>query len=297
MYRNGQVFHINSRSRNTGTDADFTYEIEFQGGTKPTHVVCLSASIPKSYYLVAAPSNTFILVEDTKQAELTLPEGNYTLISLKATLTDLLNANSPNDYTYTVSTPDYKSVDDGKLTFSVSGNDSVQPAISFANGSALFELMGFEESSVNWFDTDTLKSTNMINLQKESTLYIHSDMCSDGKYNILQEVFANNSSDFSNITYNCQVPELYAKRITARGKNVYRFYLLDENSRPINLNGGNMLITICCFNVITDDSLRIKLNNFLTFETLKQAAEIDAARQQAAQDQQAQSDQADTSTK
>jgi hypothetical protein len=74
------------------------------------------------------------------------------------------------------------------------------------------------------------------------------------------------------------------KKITTKGKNVYRFYLLDENSRPINLNGGNMLITICCFNMINDDPIRIKLNNFLTYETLKQAAEIDAARQSAAQD-------------
>lgn len=284
MIRNGQIFHINSRSRNSGTDADFTYEIEFQGGTKPSHVVCLSASIPKSYYLVAAPSNAFLLIEEKKQATITLPEGNYTLVSLKATLSSLLSDNSPNDYTYTVSTPDSKTVDDGKLTFTVSGNDGVQPQISFANGSNLFELMGFEESSVNAFAANTLKSTNMINLQKESTLYIHSDMCSDGKYNILQEVFANNSPDFYNITYNCQVPDLYMKKITTKGKNVYRFYLLDENSRPINLNGGNMLITICCFNMINDDPIRIKLNNFLTYETLKQAAEIDAARQSAAQD-------------
>jgi len=284
MIRNGQIFHINSRSRNTGTDGDFTYEIEFQGSTKPSHVVCLSASIPKSYYLVAAPSNTFLLIEDAKQATITLQEGNYTLVSIKATLTSLLSDNSPNDYTYTVSTPDSKTVDDGKLTFTVSDNGGVQPQISFANGSNLFELMGFEESSVNTFVDDVLKSTNMINLQKESTLYIHSDMCSDGKYNILQEVFANNSPDFYNITYNCQVPDLYMKKITTKGKNVYRLYLLDENSRPINLNGGNMLITICCFNIVSDDSLRIKLNNYLTYETLKQAAEIDAARQSKAQE-------------
>lgn len=276
LVRNPQVFHINSRSRNTGTDADFTYEIEWQGTGRPSHVVCLSASIPKTYYLVQSPNNKFILQEDTKEIEITLTEGNYDLVSITDTMQNLLNQNSPHTYTYTVTYPDSKSVNDGKLTFTVADNGGIQPILSFANGSSIFEILGFDESSVNQFAADSLKSSNMINLQKESTLYIHSDMCTDGKYNVLQEVFANNSPDYYNITYNCQVPELYAKRITNPNSNLFRFYLLDENSRPISLNGGNMLITICCFQKGDDTAIRTKLDSFLTFETLRQAATMDS---------------------
>lgn len=278
LIRNPQIFHINSRSRNAGTDGDFTYEFEFQPGTRPTHVVCLSASIPKSYYTCRSPGNSFLLIEEKKQATITLDPGNYDIFSLKSCLTLALTNGSPNSYTYAVTSPDSKSANDGKLTFTVSGNGGIQPSISFANGSNLFELLGFNESSVNAFAANALKSSNMINLQAESTLYIHSDMCTDGKYNILQEVFANNSPDFYNITYNCQVPELYAKRMASRNQNLYRFYLLDENSRAIDLNGGNMLITICCFEKENQDMLKTKLDQFLTFETLKQAATIDSIR-------------------
>ena len=49
---NPYYVYINSRERESGTDENFTYNIQFPDGLDFTHVVCLNVLIPKSYYLI-----------------------------------------------------------------------------------------------------------------------------------------------------------------------------------------------------------------------------------------------------
>jgi len=240
-----QVYYINSGNRISGSDSDFTYRIDFPRNTEYTHVVLLDISIPKSFYLVQDGYNTFTLDEDGKTATITLTSGNYSLRSLQATLTTLLNTGSPNGWTYAVSYPNADTVERGKMTFTVSGNSGVQP--SFILTTNLHHILGFSSNTTNTFVGDTLTSTNVINLQKETTLYLHSNLCMSYDNDILSSIYANDDADFSNITVQNMNAELTAKPLKHTKGDVYYFKLINHDGEVVELNGQSMLFTIACF--------------------------------------------------
>ena len=174
LISNSKLFYVNSRDRVSGTDSDFLYQFEMPADVKFDHVCVMQACIPKSYYLIKA-NETFTLTEDAKSVNISLPVGNYTRKSLASTVQGLLTSLSPNGYTYTVTYPTSSTVPDtGKYTYTVSNNSGVQPVFTFVTTNDLFDHMGFASGSTNNFVANTLTSTQVINLQKENTLYIHS---------------------------------------------------------------------------------------------------------------------------
>lgn len=243
MISNSQIFYINSRNRISGTNSNFSYAIEIDRTKSYTHVCCLQLSIPKSFYLIQEESNTFTLQEGILSATITIPKGNYNINSLESNLTTLLNTASPNGWTYSITYPNTNtSADSGKFTYSVSGNSGVQPQFIFTT--YLYEQLGFEQNSTNTFVANSLESVNVLNLQREGTLYLYSNIANNGGDAILQEVFSNNDPDFGSITYQCTSLEGYSKQLAASSNNVYHFTLCDENGIEIDLNGQNLLCTI-----------------------------------------------------
>jgi len=240
-----RIFYVNSRNRVSGTDSDFTYTFDYKDKDYD-HVVVLQASIPKSYYLVQEGRNTFFLNEDGNQTIVTVPRGNYTRSSFMAQLTTSLNAASYHNWVYIVTIPLLSTTGDtGLYTFSVAGNSGIQP--QFIIQIALFEQLGFNENTTYTFTGDQLISVNVIKLQLEDTIYIQSDIASNGVDNILQEVFAMDSPDFGNLIWVCPDIEAYSKQLGTNNSNVYRFYLTDEDGNLINLNGQNMVMTVMMF--------------------------------------------------
>lgn len=59
--------------------------------------------IPKSYYLVQSPHNTFTLQEEGINTTMTLPPGNYNLKSFQLIVSAMLTERSPHGWTYLVS--------------------------------------------------------------------------------------------------------------------------------------------------------------------------------------------------
>ena len=110
---------INSRNRESGTDENFTYNIQFPQGFDFTHVVCLNALIPKSYYLIPSGpfENAFQLKEGNTTVTVTVPTGSYLLSAFQTVIGTLLTNASPNGLTYTVSYPSLSGPDTGKLTY------------------------------------------------------------------------------------------------------------------------------------------------------------------------------------
>jgi len=245
-----RLFYIDSHDRVSGTHSDFSFVLEFQDDYD--HAVVLQVNIPKSYYIVKNGLNTFTLQEGLSSVIITLPFGNYTRSSFKTQLQTSLNASSPNGWTYVVSIPNTAiTADTGYYYFAVSGNSS-QP--SFILNTGLYEQLGFEPNSTNTFVGNNLTSRNVVKFQAEDNLFIHSDLCSNGTDDVLQEIFGVDNPSFGNIIYQCQVVEAYAKPITTSNNNVYHFYLTDEDSNPIDLNGQNMTFTLLLFkkqNVLT----------------------------------------------
>ena len=253
-YKNSKIYYISSERRLAGTNSNFSYELKIPLGYSPTHVCLLSCQIPKSFYSISSGNNTFELIEDEKRVFITLSPGNYKLRVFVSVLEDKLNALSPSGFTYTVSYPSYNDVDDGKLRFVVTGNNTTQPAIRII-GSELHMALGFDKESVNYFEDDFLQSKNVINLQKPGNLYIISDICTDNESNILESIYGSSYQDYSMITYEVFDVIANAKKISHTKSNVYNFQLVDSSFLPIDLNGQhmNLVISLIEMNVDADE--------------------------------------------
>jgi hypothetical protein len=236
-----RIFYINSDHRLSGDHSDFTYKFDIPPN-KFTHVVCLDLFIPKSYYLIQSPRNKFTLKEDDKEVSIEVKEGNYSSIEFTKYLTQELNDKSPNHFTYTVR----HNKQQGKYEFEVKNNSDVQPSIIVTN--SLYEQLGFDLNSENKFVDNKLTSKNVISFSRESTLFLRSDITSQGYGdNVLQQVFTQDTDDFSNIVYNCQNVDAYSKKLNSTFSNSYRFWLTNENGESINTNGRNIVFTLMLF--------------------------------------------------
>lgn len=240
-----QFIYVNSRNRLSGTDSNFSYKFDIDPNSDFDRAVVLQASIPKSYYLVEDGYNTFTLKEDTDEAIVTVTPGWYNRKSFQIVLSTLLTAASPNTWQYVVSFPNAQSAaDTGKYKFVVSGA-TTQPQFIFTT--FLFEAMGFDSDTTNNFVGGELYSTNVIKLQPEDTIFIHSDLVANQTDNVLQEIFTNGDPSYSSVNFLNPSFEAYAKKITASNSGSYNFYLTDEDGLPINLNGQNFNMTLLLY--------------------------------------------------
>lgn len=239
-----RLYYVDSHNRLDGTHSDFSYRIDTDS-KEFDHACVLQMSIPKSYYLVQDGYNTFTLIEDGLQETVLIPVGNYNRSTLRTQVQASLTTASAHGYTYAVSTPPSTSVDNGKYTFTVSGNGFIQPQFAFTT--FLNEQLGFDPETTYTFVANTLVSVNVMKIQLEDSLFLHSNMVSNGHDNVLQEVLAVENSDYSNIVYQCHDLEAYAKPIINNANNVYHFYLTDEDDVPIDLNGINLVFTLVLF--------------------------------------------------
>ena len=165
------------------------------------------------FKLVQNGTNTFVLDENGSLASITMPVGNYSRTSFRFQLQDQLNNNSPNGYTYAVSIPNVQqTADSGLYTFTVSNNGGIQP--SFIIGDYLYEQLGLNPNTTYNFVGNSLTSVNVVRLQLEDSLFIHSDIANNGVDNVLQ-ILGSYGTDFSAITYVCPDVEAYAKPIAS----------------------------------------------------------------------------------
>jgi len=259
-------YYVNSANRinQSDTDTNFSYKFVHLQDEDFDRVVLLSASIPKSYYLVPTGQNTMTLQEGVSLVVIPFPVGNYNRNSLAITMKNLLNANSPNGWTYNITFANInQTVDDGKYYFTVTGNSS-QPSFLFGNYMA--EQLGFNHNSVNIFNTNQLVSTNVCNLSTETTLYLHSTICTNGTDdNVLQEIYSNGESSYSYINYQNIIPHEYSKPLSNNQSDTFSFYLTDEFGNVMDTNGININFTIMVYKTNVVDRI---IAGFLKMKTL-----------------------------
>ena len=242
---NSQLFHpqtyfIDSGERVAGTSNAFQSAPINLGVTNRYDSVILSqVVIPKSWYNVPQNYNTFTLKEKGVSTTITIPVGNYNKNNFQVVLAALLTAASPNGKTYTITYPNINTqADTGKYTFTVTPwtiGDSFQ---FIFNSQSMFQQMGFDASSTNTFNTTTgvLTSSNVINFQIISSIFITSDLCVED--DVFQEIY-NVGTILSNayIYYEQNNFDLNTKRLLTNTNNSWNFVLLDQLDREINLNG------------------------------------------------------------
>ena len=120
-----------------------------------------------------------------------------------------LTAASGNGWVYAVTSPSSTQPATGKFTYTVTGNGGLQPSIVTTTN--VFEQLGFAANSTNVFGGGTLVSSNVVKLQSEDALYIHSDIVTEVGDDVLQEVYTSGVPDFGVVNYRCSDWQVMAK--------------------------------------------------------------------------------------
>jgi hypothetical protein len=269
-FTNKQIFYVNSATALTGSNTSFSYYFNIDRQNTYDRVVVLSASIPKSYYLIT--TNSFTLTENTNSVQITIPQGNYTRQSLANTLQTTLNTSSPNGYTYTIKFNNISTTyDKGYYYFTVTGNGSVQPIFTF--NTTFYEQLGFASNTAYNFVASALQSVNIPNLTTETTLFIHSDAVQNSESdNVLQEIYTSGEPSFSYINFININPLEYSKNLKCDGAsktNVYNFWITDEFGNVMNTNGLNLNFTIMFYKFNDIYPLIKGFIKYLTFNDLQ----------------------------
>ena len=265
LIKSKQVIHINSSQRLSGSDSNFTVRVPLMKNNKFNRITVLSASIPKSFYLVPENKNTFIVEEDKAQETVTIPPGNYTVNSFIFVINNLFLQGANFLPKYSVSYPDNRyAPETGKLTWTRTG---VHDSSFIFEDTHLAQMFGFDRGSTAIFDGTTLVSTNIIDFQIESTLLLHSNLASNsGQDDILLELFASGNRSLSRINFESQGNlQEHSKTLVGSGDNIFNFYLTNEYNDLIDLNNVNLVLTLCFWEIENINSL---ITGFIKYKTL-----------------------------
>ena len=242
------MLHIDSHERISGTHQDGEYNIinQLNGHDLSDFdkIVCMSATIPKSYYAIEAGFNTFQLRDTvaTGYYTVTIIPGSYSALEFKEILAfEMTNASATSGDTW-----DYRVSFDhtqGKFTYSVQGNTE-QPTIKTTIN--VYEQLGFLPNSENTFVGDSLKSTSVINMSPENNLMLRTSLCEGGNNNenIVQDLHMSHVPPFSYMQFYQQDVEGYSKNLNTNSTKV-RFYITNEDSeksglqRTVQVNNNN----------------------------------------------------------
>lgn len=245
--KNKRFFYINSVNRIGGSSAAFSIALQMPTHEQYDACVITQASIPISYYLISTGYNTFKLTENTTTVTITIPVGNYNINSFCTIIPTLLNANSPNNWIYTMTyNSGFTTNNSGLIQYTVSGNSS-QPILTFLSSNFVNEQFGFPSNSSATFSSNTLVSSVIVSFVNEQIIYIHSDIVSNTSDDILQEIYGANSQQLSVITYQCPEIVSYSKKFKGFSNQMMNIYLTDAHGIPLDLNGQDIQFTLLCY--------------------------------------------------
>jgi hypothetical protein len=278
------MFYIDSQNRTSGSAGNFSINLAMPPNNRYDRIVVMQAAIPKSFYLVSAPYNTFQLLETGTSSSgsatnmfgsvssngatktITLAEGNYSktnmIVCLQTmlSLASSLNSTLATQYVYTVGYPLMNQPNTGKFTYTVTNLTTSQPQIIFPAGSTLYLPMGFNRASTNIFSNNILPSQNVICLQAKDTIFIKSNIVASSNKSVLQEIYTTANPDFSLIIFNQNDVELNSKELLYKDNN-YTFSITDEDDNILNFNGQDVIFSICCYEY--NNSLELLKNDIL----------------------------------
>lgn len=254
-----KIIDISSGYKISGTTGDFTMSIP-PIDPRYNRVSVVSASIPKTFFNVDAPYNTFVMTESKTNTTITVNPANYSFSSFAVTLANLLNANTSNAITYTV-TPNTAT---GELTIS-SNTSAISTTIAVPASSNLYRQFGADYASNFTFNQSTpWTSPNAclftINVVVINSSLVKSSGVSFTSGNILQVININNIPAFGAISY-----ENYSPLNNARDAVITQsanFTLTDGDGTILDFNGipCNFSLMFSCFD---DTNSLIRANMYL----------------------------------
>jgi hypothetical protein len=264
---NKRFLYINSFNRLSGTSSAFSIQIQVPPNENYDACTVTQVFIPVSYYLIVAGSNTFNLVENGVETEVTIPAGNYNVNSFCTVIPVLLNAASPNGWVYTMTYPQsFTQNNTGHITYGVTGNGGQQPEFHFNDQmdkhNYVNQQFGFDYGAQVPFVANALVSLNVVDFTNQTTLFIHSDIVDGGDNDIIQEVYHGDSTQLSILDFVTPDVDGFSKRLRIPGSQIANFYITDQNNKTIDLNGLDCVFTILLYK---RNDFYIKANAFMKY--------------------------------
>ena len=211
--------------------------------------------MPTSYYVVAVGDNTFILTEKGTSVTITVPPGNYSIAAWCLLIPPLMNAASPNTWTYSMTYNLPQTQNFNGLLYTTVVSDGVHnPSLTFAAppnyialqfGQNLGTVLGGPNTVQ--FTNFQLTSINVCDFIAESTLLIHCSLVNNYSDDILAAIYPGATAPNSIITF--QQTEGFELGLQMLTTNAFllQFSLTDEYNQLINLNGVNWNCTLLMY--------------------------------------------------
>lgn len=111
-----------------------------------------------------------------------------------------------------------------------------------------FRQLGFEPSTTNTFASNTIKSTNAINLSYVLRAFIKTDMVLNAQDGILEEILSVGSFPPQSIVYYQQYNfDMNTREFNPNNINSWRFTLVDSYNQQIDTNGVPWAFSVVFF--------------------------------------------------
>jgi hypothetical protein len=262
-------YNITSKNRIDGSTNDFSINLNIPNDiiNNITHVSVTNISIPKSFYQIENGFNTFSLYENNVLISITLPAGNYSKYQLFSFLSSQMTLQSLNSVTYII-VDEQTLYDTGKLKIT---ND--KPLINkklFFLDNDIFQFLGFLANKEYTF-TSEIVSENIINLNSEDVILLHSNICSSNNNdlkvgsNVLSSIYTSGQKNYSYIIKSFDL--IYNMKSFIKN-NKFNFYLTNENNSSINLNGIDFNFVLNLFTYIPNSKIYNKINNLINYSLI-----------------------------
>ena len=232
-----QIHYIDSQYKIDGVSTtDFTHAVQIPRSHNRMSLYAIT--IPKSYYLINQPLNTFTLTDQSNMTvyTITIPIGNYSINEMINMLNTLLS----NPQTHIVVSFNARI---GKMTWTTGSNRHYSSSFN----TKLRKIFGFNENPEFIHSNPPYTGANICNFQPLNTISVICDAVNSQPFgetsSLLHQVYVNLQSDFSYIFYENTHPTDTGKRLildtSSNELNYYkvRIQLLDEDELPLSVNG------------------------------------------------------------
>ena len=228
-----RIEYVDSDFASSGTSSNFSYQIIIPKNYNRCCV--LSANIPKSFYLVDAPYNTFTLTINGVALSYTFPIGNYSQITFFNQFLTLVNTGGI-VFSYQISSLTHV------VVLSMTGG--TWNSISFSNLSSLYRQFGFSFNSTTLAVANQITTSYIGIFQLSNVVFLRSDLVmnetSTVNTGILQSISSANNPVLTSLSYQCTIdPRVIGKAIHP-DKRVYNFFITDMDGFQLDLHGASV---------------------------------------------------------
>lgn len=275
-------FNINSKYRinfDNSTASNFNYELNIPQYLLTELNMCsvVYGCIPKSYYNIEEEynRNMFVLwVQGVGNINISLTEGTYqnsenpliTIYDIKVELKNKLDALGYG--VWTISNYEYPYRQTGKLQFHTTDNTNKSFLFNVYDND-LYQTLGFDKDS-NIIFTNDITSTNVINMNQESILYLVSDISNTDNNDflgngIIETIYPSQSKMMSYVIFSNNILENF-RRINITSTKNFNFRLLNSNGREVILHGCEISFTLIIFTYTPHEYIYDKISKYIDYK-------------------------------